>query len=92
MLASYTTGGLAVLGAEAHGTSIAGFTCGQVNFPSCSKSPLKGGATFGVGAEWGFAPNWSAKLEYLYIAQIDGLDIQKLNTIRAGINYLFSGN
>jgi outer membrane immunogenic protein len=25
------------------------------------------GWTAGVGAEWGFAPNWSAKVEYLYV-------------------------
>jgi outer membrane immunogenic protein len=26
------------------------------------------GATVGIGGEWGFAPNWSAKVEYDYVA------------------------
>jgi hypothetical protein len=39
------------------------------------------------GAEWAFAQNWSAKLEYLYIASMgSGVSTDHLNTIRAGIN------
>ena len=30
-------------------------------------SRTKVGWTAGAGAEWAFAPNWSAKIEYLYI-------------------------
>jgi outer membrane immunogenic protein len=27
----------------------------------------RSGWTAGAGAEWAFAPNWSAKVEYLYV-------------------------
>ncbi len=33
---------------------------------AASDSDLKVGWTAGAGAEWKFAPNWSAKIEYLY--------------------------
>ncbi len=62
------------------------------------------GWTAGVGLEWGFAPSWSAKLEYLYV------DLGKQNSfqfttsgcctyqstrlidnvVRAGVNYHFN--
>ena len=32
-----------------------------------SESHTNAGWTAGVGAEFGFAPNWSAKVEYLYV-------------------------
>jgi Opacity protein and related surface antigens len=32
-----------------------------------SESHTNAGWTAGVGAEMGFAPNWSAKVEYLYV-------------------------
>ena len=54
------------------------------------------GWTAGLGAEFGFAPNWSAKVEYLYV------DLANINfvitgashglsfgTVRAGVNYRF---
>jgi outer membrane immunogenic protein len=31
-----------------------------------SDSPLRTGWTFGAGVEWGFAPSWTAKVEYLH--------------------------
>jgi outer membrane immunogenic protein len=44
----------------------------------------------GLGAEWGFAQNWSAKLEYLYIVSVgSGVSMDHINTIRGGINYRF---
>jgi len=57
------------------------------------------GYTVGGGVEWGFLPNWSAKLEYLYVGfgtntyTVDtGLQVdakERLNVIRAGVNYRF---
>lgn len=52
------------------------------------------GWTIGAGLEWAFAPNWSAKAEYLYIDLEDkvypavwvGYDI---HTVRLGVNYRF---
>jgi outer membrane immunogenic protein len=36
-------------------------------------SKLEFGMVVGAGAEWAFAPNWSAKAEFLYFELIDGL-------------------
>jgi outer membrane immunogenic protein len=54
------------------------------------------GWTAGVGAEVGFAPNWSAKLEYLYIDlstsqfAITGVSNgYSASVVRAGVNYHF---
>ena len=66
-----------------------------------SETHTNAGWTAGVGAEFGFAPNWSAKLEYLYIDFGDGPTVPvsttlnmvsgKLtdNIVRAGVNYKF---
>jgi outer membrane immunogenic protein len=61
-----------------------------------SESHTNVGWAGGVGAEMGFAPNWSAKIEYLYV------DLARSNfvitgtshglsfgTVRAGVNYRF---
>jgi len=65
--------------------------CGTLGvFVNCTASNWRPGLAAGLGAEWGFAQNWSAKLEYLYIAVIGtGISTDRLNTIRAGINYRF---
>ncbi len=88
----YGTTGLALMGTDAHATTVSGASCGSAGVLSCSGDPVKGGLALGGGVEWGFAPNWSTKLEYLYIAQIDGVNTQYVNTIRAGINFRFGGN
>jgi len=87
----YGTGGAAFVKSSANGTSIAGVACGTIGvLPSCSASSWRPGLAAGLGAEWGFAQNWGAKLEYLYIASVgSGVSTDHLNTIRAGINYRF---
>jgi outer membrane immunogenic protein len=66
-----------------------------------NESKTHSGWTVGAGAEYMFAPNWSAKLEYMYAdygseryaAAIlpPGIDTGlKTNTIKAGINYHFN--
>jgi outer membrane immunogenic protein len=69
----YTTGGLAYGGGSS--TSISGtnngvnlgLCCGNPPFNSSgSLSGIRAGWTIGAGAEWMFAPKWSAKIEYLY--------------------------
>jgi outer membrane immunogenic protein len=54
------------------------------------------GWTLGVGTEFGLAPNWSAKLEYLYVDLSEsGFAITgvsngyRFGVIRAGVNYHF---
>ena len=64
-----------------------------------SASKTVSGWTAGAGAEWGFAPNWSALIEYQYYdfgnnafdngdrwsAKLD------IHTIKVGVNYHFTG-
>jgi outer membrane immunogenic protein len=67
-----------------------------------SDSQLHSGWTIGAGAEWMFAPSWSAKIEYMYadygrasyFTPLVGpgiLDIgATTNSIKGGINYHFN--
>ena len=55
------------------------------------------GWTAGVGAEYRFTPNWSAKIEYLYIDLANSNFVitgashgLSFGTVRAGVNYRFS--
>jgi len=61
-----------------------------------SESHTNAGWTAGVGAEFGFAQNWSAKIEYLYVDLANsGFTITgvsngyRFGTVRAGVNYHF---
>ena len=61
-----------------------------------SESRTNAGWTAGVGAEFLFAPSWSAKLEYLYVDLNDSTftvtGVQngyRFGLIRAGVNYHF---
>jgi outer membrane immunogenic protein len=78
----------------------AGFAYGEVQ--AWGLSNTRTGWTAGGGAEWLFAPNWSAKLEYLYV-DLDSNGATgtfgwtfgnrfhpQLNVVRAGINYHFN--
>jgi len=87
----YATGGAAFVKESANGTSIGGVACGTLGlFPNCAASSWRPGLAAGLGAEWGFAQNWSAKLEYLYIEAIgSGVSTDHINTVRGGINYRF---
>jgi outer membrane immunogenic protein len=67
---------------------------GQLGGASESKTEI--GWTGGVGVEYGFAPNWSAKAEYLYMDlgdrhfNITGVDNGlQANIFRLGVNYHF---
>jgi outer membrane immunogenic protein len=73
-------------------------------FPTQSEDHVRLGWTVGGGVEWAFAPNWSAKLEYLYVQFEDkqyftpppagfsnragGVPVTD-SIVRAGINYHF---
>jgi outer membrane immunogenic protein len=71
----------------------------NVNLTSISDETTRSGWTVGGGVEWMFVPNWSAKLEYLFIdvgdrsfSDINGnvlnVNLQE-NVVRAGVNYHF---
>ena len=61
-----------------------------------SESHTNAGWTVGLGAEFGFAPHWSAKLEYLYVDLSDSVfaitgvsNGYRFGVVRAGVNYHF---
>lgn len=92
----FGTAGVALMGSKPHINSITGplgvqWTCANVNLPNCNSSGIAGGLAFGGGVEYGFAQGWSAKGEYLYIAQLQGATTQNLNLFRVGLNYRFGG-
>jgi outer membrane immunogenic protein len=89
----YATGGAAFLKETAGATTIAGTACGTLGvLPSCADSHWRPGLAVGGGVEWGFASNWSAKAEYLYVAAMGtGVSTDHLNVVRGGINYKFGG-
>jgi outer membrane immunogenic protein len=86
-----------VTGGGAYGDEIA-----TLSFPggSSSASTSKFGWTAGGGVEYAFLPNWSGKVEYLYVDLANGtytlppvgaLSVKfQENIIRAGINYKFN--
>ena len=61
-----------------------------------SESHTNAGWTLGAGAEMGLAPNWSAKIEYLYVDLANSNFVitgasngYRFGLIRAGVNYRF---
>jgi outer membrane immunogenic protein len=77
----------------------AGLAFGQLRaetFGGLSESHTNAGWTAGVGAEFGFAPNWSAKVEYLYVDLADSNFVitgttngSRFGLLRAGVNFHF---
>jgi outer membrane immunogenic protein len=61
-----------------------------------AESHINVGWTAGAGAEFGFAQNWSAKIEYLYVDLANShftvtgtSNGYRFGTVRAGVNYHF---
>src|SRR5262249_19637463 len=93
----YATGGGAVADIEAEISSPI--------FGTVSETQTRWGWTLGAGTEWKFLPNWSAKVEYLYVqfedkgyfatpflAGAPALTNVPVNNhiVRAGLNYSFN--
>jgi outer membrane immunogenic protein len=97
----YATGGLAYGHVDASANT---FFRSDFQYPA-SVSKTKAGWTAGAGAEWMFARNWSAKVEYLYLdlGNVSAIGRSALtpdavatytwntreNIVRAGVNYHF---
>jgi len=98
----FGTGGLAYGQVNATGNTT--FDFGEQVLANLSTTKV--GWTAGVGAEWMFAPSWSAKVEYLHIdlgsvsafaadnqVPVGGVNYtfqNKFDTVRAGVNYHFN--
>ena len=89
-------GGYAFSNVLVYGT--AGLAFGELRAETFgwSESHTSAGWTVGVGAEFGITPNWSAKIEYLYVDLsssqfvITGMSNgYRFGTVRAGVNYHF---
>jgi hypothetical protein len=86
----YVTGGVAAVKSSANGLN-----CGRaLRYTRCIPELLglcvASWPRCRFGMEYAFTPNWSLKGEYLYTQVIGtGVSIDKLNTLRAGINYRF---
>jgi outer membrane immunogenic protein len=85
----YGTGGMAILGAKTSLTTTGGASCASL-IASCTGFSKQIGAALGAGVEYGFTPEISAKLEYLYITAAS-LDISSHSEVRLGLNYRFGG-
>jgi outer membrane immunogenic protein len=82
----YGTGGVAFADVDNH----IHFSNGD----SARNSGTDTGYAAGGGIEWAFAPNWSAKAEYLYVGlgddEVGGYRINNdFQTVRVGLNYKF---
>jgi outer membrane immunogenic protein len=95
---AYVTGGYAFGRVALKGTATAGGTTA-----SLTQNSTPSGWTIGGGAELALGPNWSARLEYLYVdlgtinntivvpgagSLTDSARVQ-MNVVRAGVNYRF---
>ena len=87
----YGTGGLALLEANTSVSTVGGVACTTALLSAaCSGTSSRIGAAAGAGIEYGFTPNLSAKLEYMYIAAVS-LQVSNVNVVRAGLNFRFGG-
>ena len=86
----YGTGGLALLGAKTNLTTVSGGAVCQGVLVNCSGTNRQIGMALGGGLEYGFTPNLSGKIEYLYITAAS-LEVSRHSEIRAGLNYRFGG-
>jgi outer membrane immunogenic protein len=96
----YVKGG----GAWGHGSSSGTTTFAGALFETNSTSSDRSGWVVGGGVEWGFAPNWSAKLEYNHVdfgsknlailSSVTGTSFvsssERLDIVKAGVNYRFN--
>ncbi|WP_438275799.1 outer membrane protein [Nitrobacter sp.] len=81
----YAKGGGAWGQGNSRGT---GFLANGTLFETTSSSADRSGWVAGAGVEWGFAPNWSAKIEYNHIDF--GSTNVAINTSRATTNFVRS--
>jgi len=95
---AYVTGGYAIGRVALKGTATAGGLSASV-----TQNATPSGWTLGAGTELALGPNWSARLEYLYVdlgtvnntivvpgapSLTDSARVQ-MNVVRAGVNYRF---
>lgn len=95
----FVSGGLAWDHAKVQTVNIAGTATPTSGTATNGETKWNAGWTVGGGVEWGFLPNWSLKVEYLYAdfgahsyivdnsLAVDSRQTE--NIVRAGVNYRF---
>ena len=93
----YLKGGLAFANIENQAGAVAGGGIDLTDLTDVEET--RAGWTLGLGAEYAFQPNWSLKIEYLYMdfgeertGNIDGDTFRHdndLHSIKVGVNYRF---
>jgi outer membrane immunogenic protein len=86
----YGTVGVALTNDTSSFTQTVGFACNTGVVACNSKSDWHAGLAAGAGIEYGFTPNVSAKLEYLWVGAGAANTLYE-NMVRVGLNYRFGG-
>jgi outer membrane immunogenic protein len=86
----YGTFGLALTNDSSSFTQTVGFVCNNGVVACTSKDQWHPGLAAGGGLEYGFTPNLSVKLEYLWVGA-GVVSTLKENIVRAGVNWRFGG-
>jgi outer membrane immunogenic protein len=86
----YGTFGLALTNDTSSFTQTVGFVCNNGIVSCTSNDQWHPGLAAGGGFEYGFTPNLSAKVEYIWVGA-GAVNTLKENIIRAGVNFRFGG-
>jgi outer membrane immunogenic protein len=86
----YGTVGVALTNDTASFAQTGGFVCNNGTVACTSKSEWHAGLAAGAGVEYGFTPNLSTKLEYLWVGAGAANTLYE-NMVRVGLNYRFGG-
>jgi outer membrane immunogenic protein len=86
----YGTVGVAMTNVTSSFGQTVGFTCNTGVVACTSMAGWHAGLSAGAGVEYGFTPNLSAKLEYLWVGA-GAVNTLYENMVRVGLNYRFGG-
>jgi outer membrane immunogenic protein len=86
----YGTAGVALTNNTSSFGQTVGFTCNTGAVACTSKLEWHAGLAAGAGLEIGLTPNWSAKIEYLWVGAGAANTLYE-NMVRAGVNFRFGG-
>jgi outer membrane immunogenic protein len=86
----YGTVGVALTNDTSSFAQTGGFVCNNGVVACTSKADWHAGLAAGAGIEYGFTPNLSTKLEYLWVGAGAANTLYE-NMVRVGLNYRFGG-
>jgi outer membrane immunogenic protein len=86
----YGTAGVALTNNTSSFGQTVGFVCNNGTIACTSKLEWHAGLAAGAGLEIGLTPNWSAKIEYMWVGAGAANTLYE-NMVRAGVNFRFGG-